>query len=163
MEEDSLRTDQIFRLFAYGTLKRGFSNHDVFCANVLSVEEATTGGELYELPFGFPALVPDLDGILMVGTRDYEFDAAEQRRLGAATLKPKTGIGSKVFGEVFTFDDPVNRLPKLDHLEGFDPDGSSLYRRILIPVETAPGSVTAWAYAIDQPAGTRLPDGVWPS
>lgn len=163
MEGSGHKKDLTLRLFVYGTLKRGFSNHHRFCGNALGVEEATTRGDLYELPFGFPALVAVADPVPMLGTRDYAFDATEQRRLSATAPKTTPKKGSKVFGEVFIFDDPIDRLPKLDHLEGFDPGGSSLYKRILIPVETAAGSVLAWAYAIDKPIGTHLPDGIWPS
>ena len=155
--------ENIFFLFVYGTLKRGFSNHDRFCENGLSVEAATTRGRLYDLPFGFPALVAASDPTPVVGTTNYAFDAAEQRRLNATARKLVPGGESKVFGEIFTFDDPVDRLPKLDHLEGFDPGGRSLYRRALIPVETATDNVMAWAYIIDKPTGTHLPGGIWPS
>ncbi len=64
---------------------------------------------------------------------------------------------------MFTFDDPEARLPELDHLEGFDPEGQSLYRRVLAPIEAATGSTLAWAYAIEKPTGTHLPGGRWPS
>ncbi len=163
MERSGYKKALTLRLFVYGTLKRGFSNHHRFCDNALGVEEATTRGDLYELPFGFPALVAASDRAPVVGTTDYAFDVAEQRRLNATARKLMSVSGSKVFGEILTFDDPVDRLPKLDHLEGFDPTRGSLYRRILIPVETATASVTAWAYAIDKPTGTHLPGGTWPS
>ena len=157
-----MQADLIFRLFVYGTLKRGYSNHDLFCDNALNAEEATTCGDLYDLPFGFPAMVVPSKSVLAVGTTDYAFDASEQYKLNAAARKPGTDKVAKVFGEIFTFDNPTVRLPKLDHLEGFDPAGSSLYRRILIPVDTATDIVLAWAYATEKPTGTRILDGHWP-
>lgn len=62
------------------------------------------------------------------------------------------------------FDDPEERLPALDALEGFDPDGNSLYRRVLVPVELPEtGPVPpAWTYTIRNPAGVHLPGGHWP-
>ena len=45
----------------YGTLKRGYWNHDAFCEGVLEIREARIRGRLYEGP-GFPVLeVPDVD------------------------------------------------------------------------------------------------------
>jgi gamma-glutamylcyclotransferase (GGCT)/AIG2-like uncharacterized protein YtfP len=162
LEEQSTRTNQTFRLFVYGTLKRGFSNHARFCESASNIEEAAACGDLYDLPFGFPALVVSGKNIQAVGTTAYAFDAAEQHRMdeaGQFTVFDEP----RVYGEVFTFDDPEERLPELDRLEGFDPEGHSLYRRVLIPVEVATGGVLAWAYVIDRPAGTLLPTGRWPS
>lgn len=39
-----------------------------------------------------------------------------------------------MWGELLTFNDPETRLPAIDRLEGFHPDDSSLYRRVLVPV-----------------------------
>ena len=49
-------TTGLLRLFVYGTLKRGYWNHERFCRGVLSVEEAVVWGRLYELPSGIPVL-----------------------------------------------------------------------------------------------------------
>lgn len=162
MEERSPQANQILRLFVYGTLKRGYSNHARFCAGALSVEEAEVRGDIYDLPFGFPALVVPPASIQAVGTTDYAFDAAKQRRLGDFGRCP-VSEESRAYGEVLTFDDPGDRLPRLDYLEGFDPGGHSLYRRVLLPIETATDNVLAWAYAIEKPSGRHLPDGRWPA
>ncbi len=162
MEKRILQRNAVFRLFVYGTLKCGFSNHDRFCGGALSVREATACGALYDLPFGFPALVVPVESIQTVGTTDYTSDVAEQHRLGESGTRTVFGE-SRVYGEVFTFDDPEERLPELDRLEGFDPNGASLYRRVLVPVETATSVTLAWAYAIEKPTGTHLPGGCWPS
>lgn len=162
MEEQPTRTNQTFRLFVYGTLKRGFSNHARFCESASSVEEAIACGDLYDLPFGFPALVVSEKNVQAVGTTDYAFDAAEQHRMNEAG-RFTVFDEPRVYGEVLTFGDPEKRLPALDRLEGFDPEGPSLYRRVLIPVETAKGAMLAWAYAIEKPSGRRLPDGRWPA
>jgi len=52
--EDSPET--ILRLFVYGTLKRGYWNHQRFCAQARSIEQAVVWGRLYHLHAGFPAI-----------------------------------------------------------------------------------------------------------
>ncbi len=153
----------VVTLFFYGTLKRGHANHYRYCRGALSVEEATLRGELYDLPFGFPALVVPREDVHATGSADPIHDTSEQQRLN------DTGVhrsdGPRVYGELFTFDDPETRLPALDRLEGFDPDGGpNLYRRVLVPVETTERAhVAAWVYAIERPSGVYLPGGRWPS
>jgi gamma-glutamylcyclotransferase (GGCT)/AIG2-like uncharacterized protein YtfP len=148
-------------LFFYGTLKRGYRNHDVFCQGYLSVEEARVRGRLYDLPSGYPAMVIPQEDIRAVGTADPARDASEQQALNHVGIHHPDGIF--VYGELFTFDDPEARLPALDRLEGFDPDGPSPYRRVLIPAETSGGAgVLAWAYVAEDSSGTPLPGGRWP-
>jgi hypothetical protein len=56
--EDTPET--IIRLFVYGTLKRGYWNHQRFCAQASSIEPAVLWGRLYHLHAGFPGLeVPE--------------------------------------------------------------------------------------------------------
>ena len=106
-------------------------------------------------------MVPEED-VEAVGTADPAGDASEQRRLGRVGLRGQDG--PRVSGELFTFDDPEERLPALDRLEGFDPAGPSPYRRVLIPAETSGGAgVLAWAYAAEEPTGIHLPGGSWPA
>ncbi len=150
-------------MFFYGTLKRGGRYHERYCGGALGVEEAAVRGELYDLPFlGYPALVVPEDSIYAVGTGDPAGDAEEQRLLGREGLAAPEG--PRAFGEIFTFDDPVSRLPAIDGLEGFDPaDPSSHFRRVLLPVETKAGSgLLAWAYVVGEPSGVYLPEGLWP-
>ena len=72
--------------------------------------------------------------------------------------------GPLVFGELYFFDDPEERLPALDRLEGFNPGRAGLYRRVLIPTEISGGAgVPTWAYVIEEPMGTPLSGGRWPS
>ena len=84
-------TLDLLRLFVYGTLKRGYWNHDPFCQGVLEIREARIRGRLYEGP-GFPLLeVPDED-ILAQGTADPLADVATQVRLaGRVRSFPPTG------------------------------------------------------------------------
>ncbi|WP_211341206.1 gamma-glutamylcyclotransferase family protein [Desulfoglaeba alkanexedens] len=68
----------MLRLFVYGTLKRGFWNHDRFCRGVLDVREAVVRGRLYEMHSGIPVLqVPDGD-VLAHGSPDPLADVAAQ-------------------------------------------------------------------------------------
>ena len=153
----------VVTLFFYGTLKRGHANHYRYCRGPLRVQEATLRGELYDLPFGFPALVVPEEDVYATGSADPIHDASKQQRLNYTGVHRSDG--PRVYGELFTFDDPEARLPALDRLEGFDPDGGpNLYRRVLVPVETAERAhVAAWVYAIEKPSGVYLPGGRWPS
>ncbi len=153
--------DGFFTLFVYGTLKRGHENHARFCRGVLEVEEAVVHGRIYGLPFGFPALVVAPETVHATGTSDPLRDVAVPRKTSAPSMG--TPDGPRVFGEILTFDDAEARLPRLDRFEGFDPDGPSLYRRVLVPVETETRNLLAWTYAVDRPSGDHLPDGRWPA
>jgi gamma-glutamylcyclotransferase (GGCT)/AIG2-like uncharacterized protein YtfP len=149
-------------LFFYGTLKRGQINHDRFCRGFASAEDATVRGSLYDLPFGFPALVVSDEDVRAIGTDDPSQDAALQQRLVPPDA-PRPD-DPRVFGELFVFDRFEDLLPALDRFEGFDPvAGSGLYRRVLVPVETPRKTLLAWVYAQRKPAGTHLPDGLWPA
>jgi gamma-glutamylcyclotransferase (GGCT)/AIG2-like uncharacterized protein YtfP len=152
----------LLKLFFYGTLKRGQANHDRFCRGYLRVEEATVRGRLYDLPFGYPALVVPEEDIRAVGTADPVYDASIQQTLDPTEMRQSHGL--RVFGELFTFDDAEHRLPALDRLEGFDPAGPSPYRRVLIPAGTSEcAGVLAWAYIVEKSSGTHLPGGRWPA
>ena len=46
-------------IFVYGTLKPGESNYQHYCAaKVLSAKRASALGQLFALPFGYPAMTP---------------------------------------------------------------------------------------------------------
>lgn len=151
-------TPGLLRVFVYGTLKRGMWNHEGFCAGAVSIEEAVVCGRLYEMDCGLPVLqVPEAD-ILAHGTADPCADVVAQARFEAemaqhpdprARGRTRRGWGL-VRGELMTFEDPEERLPRLDRLEGYHPGGPSLYRRVLVPVFTDHEPVPAWAYVADQ-------------
>ena len=50
-------SDEVNRLFVYGTLTVGGILHDRWCGDALTIEPASTTGRLYDLPLGFPAMV----------------------------------------------------------------------------------------------------------
>jgi gamma-glutamylcyclotransferase (GGCT)/AIG2-like uncharacterized protein YtfP len=148
------KTQGIMRLFVYGTLKRGFWNHDRFCRGVLDIREAVVRGRLYEMHSGIPVLqVPDGD-VLAHGTPDVSADVATQARLSEqlasypepAQQSATAGDWGPVSGELLTFDDPETRLPAIDRLEGFYPGGSSLYRRALVPIRSHRAVCPVWLY-----------------
>jgi len=167
-------TRGMLRLFVYGTLKRGFWNHDRFCRGVLDILEADVRGRLYEMHSGIPVLqVPDGD-VLAHGTSDASADMATQARFSEqlasypepAQQSATAGDWGHVYGELLTFDDPENHLPAIDRLEGFHPGGSSLYKRVLVPVCIEYSmALPAWVYV--GPTVWKdesfLPLGKWPS
>jgi gamma-glutamylcyclotransferase (GGCT)/AIG2-like uncharacterized protein YtfP len=151
-------------VFVYGTLKRGQRNYERFCQGALAVREATVRGRLYDLPFGFPALVVPTEDVLATGTGEYLSDAKPRShaQAGPHELSP---YWDTVYGELLTFDDPKKRLPNLDALEGFRPGESGFYSRVLVPatLTEADTTVLAWTYAVDSTSGTYLPEGRWPA
>jgi len=175
--QSEIPNPQLLRLFVYGTLKRGFWNHDRFCRGVLAVEDATVRGRLFETPSGIPVLQVPEEHILAVGTTNPLADVATQAHVTARMSNPepttdrlpKKGTGAPwgpVYGELLAFDDPETRLPAIDRLEGFQPGGPCLYRRVLVPVQVNGTGLPAWLYVADT-TGHRgikpLPSGKWHS
>ncbi|MDQ3841348.1 MAG: gamma-glutamylcyclotransferase [Actinomycetota bacterium] len=129
-----------------------------------ATREATVRGRLYDLPFGFPALlVPEAD-IQATGTTDYLTDVELQSHAQTGPQESSPNWGT-VHGELLSFDDPEERLPAFDKLEGFHPGGESFYKRVLIPATLAEtGTRTiAWAYVVESASGVYLPGGHWPT
>jgi len=143
-------TPGLFRLFVYGTLKRGYWNHEAYCGSAVSIEEAAVRGRLYKLPSEIPVLVvPDYE-IIACGSADIPDDMALQHRLEANT--PRYSQCSpdgwqQIGGELITLPNPTITVPPIDRLEGFHPGGASLYRRVLVPVKLSDECDTvAWCY-----------------
>jgi len=176
-EPSNANTTGMLRLFVYGTLKRGFWNHDRFCRGVLTVEDAVVRGRLFETSSGIPVLEVPEEDILAVGTTNPLADVATQAHVTARMFNPKPtpdrlpnkGTGAPwgpVYGELLTFDDPETRLPAIDRLEGFHPGGSCLYRRVLVSVRANGTLPPAWLYVADvtEYFGFKpLPSGKWRS
>ena len=51
------------KLIVYGTLMSGERNHR-FCRNAVSVTPCTVTGTLYDTGYGFPAFMPEGDGVV---------------------------------------------------------------------------------------------------
>ncbi|MCY4596824.1 MAG: gamma-glutamylcyclotransferase [Bryobacterales bacterium] len=162
----------LLSLFVYGTLKRGYRNHDVFCQGLLELREAQVRGRLYDGP-GYPLLqVPDED-ILAQGTLRPTDDVATQARFAGQRLPCRRTVAERaaaacwgaVHGELLTFDDAESRLPGIDRLEGFHPGGRCLYRRVLVTVVVNGACEIAWLYAVETTRRLqhRLISGRWPA
>jgi len=141
---------QLFRLFVYGSLKRGYWNHEPFCGTAISIEPATVRGRLYEFPSGIPVLeVPEGD-IIAHGSADIAGDVSLQQRLIADApeyAESDHAVWQQISGELITLPSPVVTVPPIDRLEGFYPDGASLYIRVLVPVKLSDERITAaWCY-----------------
>ena len=173
--QSEIPNPQLLRLFVYGTLKRGFWNHDRFCRGVLTVEDAVVRGRLFETPSGIPVLQVPEEDILAVGTTNPLADVATQALVAARMRDPeptpdrllKNATGAPwapVYGELLTFDDPETRLPSIDRLEGFHHGNPCLYRRVLVPVRASGTRLPVWLYAMgDRWTGSfkELTGGIW--
>jgi gamma-glutamylcyclotransferase (GGCT)/AIG2-like uncharacterized protein YtfP len=137
------------RIFVYGTLKKGFSNHDTYCTGVSRIEPARLRGRLYKYTPEIPIMVLPESDILAVGTGNTADDMRTQQGVSAGAFPADAPPNNwkTVSGEILFFDDPDTRLPFIDSLEEFHPDGPSTYLRVLVRAELADGSLTtAWAY-----------------
>lgn len=163
---------QLLRLFVYGTLKRGFCNHDHYCQGVLTVEEATVRGRLFETSSGLPVLMVPQEDIIAFGTHDLFADVAMQASLtesylassSGSILEDDTGTHWRlVHGELMTFDDPIARLRAIDRLEGFHPGRFCLYYRVLVPVNVKERVLPAWLYVVSEHFDQlyEITDGIW--
>ena len=160
----------LLRLFVYGTLKRGYGNHEAFCRGHCGLRDARVWGRLCEGP-GFPFLQVPGEDILARGTAAAAEDVATQARFArlAASRASLAASSSSdrpwgpVHGELLYFDDPKSRLDAIDSLEGFVPGGQCLYHRVLVPVAVGAATVTAWTYvAAGRVSGRRILSGRWP-
>jgi len=144
-----MSSDHLFRLFVYGTLKRGYWNHDAFCSEAASIEDATVRGKLYEFASGIPVLeVPERD-VIAHGSANIVGDLAIQRDLEVSLSEHLECDGEtwrQIEGELVSLPNPAITLPPIDRLEGFNPNGASLYHRVLVPVMSGGGVTAAWCY-----------------
>ncbi len=140
------RPETILRLFVYGTLKRGYWNHQRFCAQARSIEPAVVWGRLYHLHAGFPALEVPEGLILARGSADLLTDARIQQKIGTPRFGRPTGDWDLIHGELVTFTDPQRDLPPIDRLEGFRPGGHSMYQRVMVAVLVNRNPCAAWIY-----------------
>lgn len=135
----------LLRLFVYGTLRTDRPANTELCRGALSVLPARVRGRLTMLADGYSGLVVDPAHVLALGSLDALADVALQERLDLRLAEAISGAW--VQGELLTFADPVQRLPRLDEYECFQPGMPSLYHRVLLRVE-AEEPTTAWAYVV---------------
>jgi gamma-glutamylcyclotransferase (GGCT)/AIG2-like uncharacterized protein YtfP len=132
-------------IFVYGTLKPGESNYPVCASSVVAARPAIALGQLYALPFGYPAMTPGTtqiqgyilalanSGILAALDRLEQHDPIEFQRYAP--------------GQVWA-ENQYERTP----IEVFDLDRGV--------------QGTAWAYRmtveqVHRIGGVLLPEGVW--
>jgi gamma-glutamylcyclotransferase (GGCT)/AIG2-like uncharacterized protein YtfP len=154
------------RIFVYGTLKQGYWNHDRFCSRAIDIEPATTWGRLYHLPAGYPALEVPESSILAHGTTDPIADTRLQNtvEIPENTMVRPDGDWDLIHGELMTFANPEIDLPPIDRLEGFNPCGRSMYRRVLVMAETPTAIEICWIYHgrdCISSSSYRVLDGYW--
>lgn len=129
------------RIFVYGTLMRGMENHHLLQPFTLGCRSGyISGGELYHLEYGYPALT-------IVKTHS----------------KP-------VHGEIVELQHVDQATQVLDRLEEYHGRGNpnNLYERVIMPAADERGSVNAYVYVWARPEqlpdiGQLVPDGCWRS
>ncbi|MEM5786596.1 MAG: gamma-glutamylcyclotransferase [Syntrophobacteraceae bacterium] len=164
------RNESILRIFAYGTLKKGFANHDSYCSGVLRIEPAYVTGRLFQLTPGIPAMAVPRVAVLAIGSENAGRDLSVQngvREAGsgagqvagvAEESRAGKGVWREIRGELLHFGDPLSRIPLLDSLEEYRPGEDSVYVRVLVRVRLEDGSSTAaWTYIAGPSAGTLEP------
>ena len=82
---------EITRVFVYGTLMTGLSNHSVIKAFVKSICAGKTRGILYDLPYGYPAVKPG-QGVVHGEVVELQ-DVAERLCRYWTAWKVITGVG----------------------------------------------------------------------
>ena len=149
--QSEIPNQQSLRLFVYGTLKRGYWNHQRFCAQARNIEPAVVWGRLYHLHAGFPALEVPEGLILGRGTADPLADASRQQEIGTPRFGRPTGDGDLIHGELVTITDPLRDLPPIDRLEGFRPGGHSMYQRVMVAAARGSIACAVWTYTMYAP------------
>ena len=105
-------------------------------------------GRVYVPPAGYPVLTVPGGSILARGSADPLAKQADAFTQELADPRDERGDCEDIRGEILVFDDPQERLPRIDALEGFRPSGASLYTRVLLTVRREQDArlVPAWAY-----------------
>ena len=162
----------MLKLFVYGTLKRGYWNHDAFCQGVLDIRDAHLRGRLYEEP-RFPLLEVPVEDVLAYGTADPLADVATQahlaERVGALPQdvpeSATAGAWGAVFGERLTFDDLKKKpCPPSTGWRDSARGGAASSRRVLVPVAVDGANDLAWVYTVEATPmrQRRIASGCWP-
>jgi gamma-glutamylcyclotransferase (GGCT)/AIG2-like uncharacterized protein YtfP len=150
--------EKTLRIFVYGTLKRGESNHPLMVGHS-EVWNAWTVGDLYDLG-SFPMLnvTRARHRILALSHKDPQEDLQNQdefsEKFGDKKKKlrlAKIVAGNPVYGDLVVFKGSeaflAEVLERLDGLEGFQGNALyDMYKRALVPVETLDGVTAAWTY-----------------
>jgi gamma-glutamylcyclotransferase (GGCT)/AIG2-like uncharacterized protein YtfP len=117
---------ELIRVFVYGTLKPGEANYADYCRHAVQVEAAIVLGQLYHLPFGYPALTvgsrPVQGFLLSFADPDILSDldqlegydpaypsSSEYLRVMVDVLNPE----QQPLGQAWTYQMPVDQVEKL--------------------------------------------------
>ena len=140
-ESPRMNTSGMLKLFVYGTLKRGYWNHDAFCLGVLEIRDAqvrgpTLRGAGISTSRGPGRGHPRPRDRRPVGRRGHT--GAPVRSDGSCSQpvpeSATVGAWGAVYGELLSFNNPESRLPAIDRLEGFRPG-----RPQSLPARAGPG------------------------
>lgn len=155
------RPEALLRLFVYGTLRRGYQNHQRFCSQTLSIEPAVVWGRLYHLQAGFPALEVSEASILAWGTDNPLADAHRQQEMDRPIFVRPSGDWDLINGEIITFSNPQTDIPPIDQLEGFGPNRQSMYQRVMVAARCCNASTAVWIYRMVQVTNGERIDREW--
>lgn len=146
------------RLFVYGTLKRGYWNHEAYCSEAAAVFPARTWGRLYQWALGIPYMeLPD-ECVLSHGTAEAWTDTDTQNTFAEPVCVRPEGDWELIEGDLIVLPNPEANLPPIDGLEGFRPEEDyACYERVLVPVQTCGLVISAWMYRMREGSeGERL-------
>ena len=150
---DNSELDMPLHVFVYGTLKKGFGNHDHYCSDAISIESARLDGELYDS--GLPYVHINQKNIFAKGTQSNYRDFQKQEDLEDSLFYGDsfTQLGNPfVEGELITFSN-WDSLKRLDSLEGFTGDNKyNHYTRVLTTcyINAENQECACWVYVIDK-------------
>lgn len=82
---------QVRHVFVYGTLMKGLSNHQVIQPFIKSIEQASLQGQLFHLPYGYPAM---MSGEGVVFGELVELDGPEEALVALDQLEDYYGAGN---------------------------------------------------------------------
>jgi len=147
--------EQSFRLFVYGTLKKGFGNHDYYCKGA-TVETAMVQGKLYQKG-SLPYASIEYENYECIASKKNEKDFAIQEELQSEV---ENGFLFNAFrdsecikGELITFEN-WEMVSKLDSLEGFfsiNEPNLNHYTRVLTTCRTATNEeFSCWMYNVGE-------------
>ncbi len=175
VEETPSPAPEELRLFVYGTLKKGFKNHEHYCRGASLVSHGRAWGRLYLVHPNVPTLSVPEPTVLLRGSDDYPRDFAAQQEL--MENPPPFDWGSyrpgrnwrMIEGELLSFPEPAKALGILDAVEGFHPRTPEFYDRVLVPVQLGSeehtlGHELVWTYVLpagEEPPGKPLNANEW--
>jgi len=130
----------MLRVFVYGTLKPGQSNHRAYCGDrTIAVQTAKVRGQLFDLPMGYPGMVSGKDWV-------------------------------KGYLLSFTDEAVLTDLDRLEDYSSDRPSHENEYQREWVEVfdENEQLQGFAWAYfmsleKVEQSGGMLIGDGEWQS